>query len=141
MPAALNQQIEQLQQQILAKRRVQQQQQRQFRQLLSERLTSWPMLLGALAAGIALLHVSTNGTAESPVKPPIVAAANDDPIAANHPQIEPEPAASSAWQALWHLPLLSQSLYWLLEQRWLSDLFRAGIRRKFQKSKQRQPRY
>ena len=50
-PYSLNQQIRQLQQQMADEQVILQTQRIKVRELLVERLTSWPVLLGALAAG------------------------------------------------------------------------------------------
>lgn len=132
-PYSLNQQIRQLQQQMADEQVIQQKQNIKVRELLMERLTSWPVLLGAVATGLLLSQTRRHSsTAET------TSAAPNQTTAAT---AAPEPAAPSIWSTLLSLPLLTQGIWWLAEQIWYSRLFRDVVRQKLLKSDQRHPPY
>lgn len=143
--SSLNQQIQQLQQQMADELVLQQQQRLKVRELLVERLTSWPVLLGAVATGLLLSQTKRQGHSADP------ASAASNPKAADPSSIEltpeqiaaiqPAPQPTSFWSKLLSLPLLTQSIWWLAEQVWYSRLFRDVVRQKLLKSDQRHPPY
>lgn len=138
-PHSLNEQIRRLQLQIADERRLQLKQQQHFRHLLSDRLTSWPVLLGAIAAGVMLRQACTS----TKVAVPPAAAANPEPTSelTTEASAATEPAPQSFWGTLLSLPLLTQSAWWLMLQLWHSNLFQELVRHKLTKSEQRHPPY
>ncbi len=145
MSSSLNQQIRQLQQQMADDLVLQQQQRLKVQDLLVERLTSWPVLLGAVATGLLLSQTKRQGNATDPASATSNQKAADpasieltpEQIAANQPTPEP----TSFWSKLLSLPLLTQGIWWLAEQVWYSRLFRDVVRQKLLKSDQRHPPY
>ncbi len=142
---SLNIQIRQLQQQIADERALQHQRQQQFRQVLSNRLTSWPMLLGAVAAGVVLRQINTASTVQArpprAASPAIAAASSTNAPAESAVTIATSTARQPFWSTLLSLPLLTQSIWWWLQQLWQSRLFRDLVRHKLIKSEQRHPPY
>ncbi|RVU40433.1 hypothetical protein EOE67_05115 [Rheinheimera riviphila] len=142
--ASLNQQIRQLQQQMADDLVLQQQQRLKVRELLIERLTSWPVLLGAVATGLLLNQIRRQGNAVDPASQAPTRATT----ASTSSGLTPEQIAAhqctepaSFWSKLLSLPLLTQGIWWLAEQVWYSTLFRDVARQKLLKSDQRHPPY
>jgi hypothetical protein len=155
-PYSLNQQIRQLQQQMADEQVIEQKQRIKVRELLVERLTSWPILLGAVAAGLLLSqtrrhdsatqsasHCTTQSTTDTTsAAPNQTTAATTSSGELTPAQIAAaEPAAPSCWNTLLSLPLLTQGIWWLAEQIWYSRLFRDVLRQKLLKSEERHPPY
>jgi hypothetical protein len=143
-PDSLNQQIRQLQLQMAAEHVIQQTQRMKVQELLLERLTSWPVLLGAVATGLLLSQTrEQNGhIAAASARPEHDAATTTCSAERTTAQtVAPEPASSSLWSRLLSVPLLTQGIWWLAEQIWYSRLFRDVIRQKLLKSPQRHPPY
>jgi len=146
-PDSLNQQIRQLQQQMADEQVIQQQQRIKVRELLVERLTSWPVMLGAVATGLLLSHArNQNSTADTACTVPNQTAATTTSSGELTPAqvaatATPKPAAPSLWNTLLSLPLLTQGIWWLAEQIWYSRLFRDVVRQKLLKSEERRPPY
>ncbi|OBP15691.1 hypothetical protein A5320_10305 [Rheinheimera sp. SA_1] len=136
---SLNEQIQQLQQQIAAERKLQQHNQLQFRQILTERLTSWPVLLGGIAAGVLLRRAYITENAQVQRPPELATAPTSEMSADASAPIAAEP--QSYWSTLLSLPLLTQSIWWLLQQLWQSQLFRDVVRHKLIKLNHRHPPY
>jgi hypothetical protein len=157
-PYSLNQQIQQLQQQMADEQVILQKQRIKVRELLVERLTSWPVLLGAVAAGLLLSQTRRHDSATQSVSQSTTQSTTDSTSAApNHTTVATpssgeltpaqiaaaaaEPAAPSCWNTLLSLPLLTQGIWWLAEQIWYSRLFRDVLRQKLLKSEERRPPY
>jgi len=148
-PYSLNAKISQLQQQMAEERVLQDQRQLQLQQVVSDRLTRWPVILGAVAAGVMLRQISR--AAQIPASAPIAATVTPTGDAViTSPENNPQASGTSAtptaplpsfWSTLLSLPLLSQSIWWLLQQIWQSGLFRDVVRQKLLKSDQRHPPY
>jgi hypothetical protein len=152
-PYSLNQQIRQLQQQMADEQVIEQKQRIKVRELLVERLTSWPVLLGAVAAGLLLsqtrrhhsavcssTHSTTNTTSAAPNQT-TAATTSSGELTPAQIAAAAEPAAPSIWNTLLSLPLLTQGIWWLAEQIWYSRLFRDVVRQKLLKSEERHPPY
>ena len=143
--SSLNQQIRQLQQQMADDLVLQQQQRLKVQDLLVERLTSWPVLLGAIATGLLLSQTRRQGHSADPASAtPNQKATDPSAIELTPAQIaanQPAPESTSFWSKLLSLPLLTQSIWWLAEQVWYSRLFRDVVRQKLLKSDQRHPPY
>lgn len=139
-PSSLHQQIRQLQQQMAKEQVVQQQQHLKVRDLLVERLTSWPVLLGAVATGIFLSQIRRQDNAVVPA-PGSAEAASGQAVSDLSAGCPPAPEPTSFWHTLFSLPLLTQGIWWLAEQVWYSRLFRDVVRQKLLKSDQRHPPY
>lgn len=147
IPYALNEQIRQLQQQMAEERVLQQQRRQQLGDVLTDRLTSWPVLLSAVAAGVMLRQINAAG--QVPAEPPITA--TTQPTAVTSPENSTCSSVTSAtptvppqqpfWSRLLSLPLLTQSIWWLSQQLWQSRLFRDLVRQKLIKSDRRHPPY
>ncbi|MBU2425949.1 MAG: hypothetical protein KKA56_03650 [Gammaproteobacteria bacterium] len=128
-PDSLNLQIQQLQQQMTAARGLKQQQQQHFQHLLTKRLTSWPLVLGAVTAGL-LVHHFASSPAPQPQQP-----MSSSPEPTHDHSATPEPVAS--WRALLSLPFLTQGIGWLLELMWQRGIAAHSV----VKSAQRHPLY
>jgi|GEM_PF-6853856 len=137
----LNQQIRQLQQQMVAELVLQQQQRLRVRELLVKRLTSWPVLLGAVATGLLLSQTKRQDNTAAPAPLPVARTVEPTSVLSREPSLEPSPEPASFWSKLLSLPLLTQSIWWLAEQVWYSRLFRDAVRQKLLKSEQRHPPY
>lgn len=145
-PYSLNQQIRQLQQQMADEQIIQQKQNIKVRELLVERLTSWPVLLGAVATGLLLSQTrrqssTADTTSAAPNQTADASTSSDELTPAQIAAATAEPAAPSLWSTLLSLPLLTQGIWWLAEQIWYSRLFRDVVRQKLLKSDQRHPPY
>lgn len=143
---SLNQQIRQLQQQMADEQVIQQKQKIKVRELLVERLTSWPVLLGAVATGLLLSQTrrhssAVDTTSAAPIQTADTTTSSGEFTPAQIAAATPEPAAPSLWSTLLSLPLLTQGIWWLAEQIWYSRLFRDVVRQKLLKSDQRHPPY
>lgn len=136
-PYSLNQQIRHLQLQLADELVLQQQQRLKVRELLVDRLTSWPVMLGAVATGLLLSQTRRHNYTAAAASLPAASSAEPTPVLT--PEPTPEPA--SFWSTLLSLPLLTQSIWWLAEQLWYSRLFRDVVRQKLLKSDQRHPPY
>lgn len=137
---SLNQQILHLEKQIADKQITQQQQKLKMRELLLQRLTSWPMLLGALTIGLFLSQARQQDgiVAKSDLS---TDTASDQAAVNSSSTCLQTPKPTSFWRTLLSLPLLTQGIWWLAEQMWNSRLFRDVIRQRLLRSDQRHPPY
>jgi len=135
----LNAQILQLQAEITMAQQVQQQRHHHLRQLLTDQLTSWPVLCGAVAVGFIARQLNT--PASDPTASTIPASARATPQVRTEHAATVEISATPWWSTLLSLPLLTQSLWWCIQQLWQLNVFQDLVRQKISKSTQRHPPY
>lgn len=139
---SLNTQILQLQLQMRDELQLQYQRQRLVQQLYTQKLTSWPVLLGALAAGIIIrkLNASKAMPADNGV-PAAEVASQPASEPARQRAAEPVTASPSIWSTLLSAQLLTQSLWWFIRKLWRWGVIEGLVRQQLSKSSQRLPLY
>jgi hypothetical protein len=145
MPS-LNQQILQLQQQMTSEQQDQQQRQQHLRQLFNDKLSSWPVIITALTAGV-LVHLMATPAATPEPAPDKTPSPKVIFSSASHPPSTPEQktGSTSVWSRLrlpllTH-PLLTQGIWWCLQQLWAWGFVQELVRYRLTKSQLRHPPY
>jgi hypothetical protein len=144
---SLDQQILQLQLQMSTEQQAQQQRQQQLRQRLADKLSSWPVVVVGLAAGLLVHQLVTTPsipklTPDQTPPPHAILPSGSDPSSTPVQMT----GVTSIWNRLLSLPLpthplLTQSVWWCAEHLWHWGLVQARVRQNLSQSQQRHHPY